>query len=88
MSRAAPEATAKHRLNPPKLLPSRCTAAQPQNREKHFLVSEPFCDEQGQVLQIELPAVLSQRCQRLGWKQHSLDQPTAGLHPHECHTSG
>lgn len=41
---------------------------QPHNREKHFLVSELFCDEQGQVLQIELRAVLSQRCQRLDWR--------------------
>ena len=41
---------------------------QPQNREKHFLVSELFCDEQGHVLQIELQAVLSQRCQRLDWR--------------------
>jgi hypothetical protein len=29
---------------------------QPHNREKHFLRSEPFCDEQGQVLQLELQA--------------------------------
>jgi len=41
---------------------------QPHNRKKHFLVSELFCDEQGQVLQSELQAVLSQRCQRLDWR--------------------
>jgi tryptophan-rich hypothetical protein len=57
---------ARHRLNPGKLLLSKWTAVQPQNREKHFLVSELFCDEQSHVLQIELQAVLSQRCQRLG----------------------
>lgn len=58
----------KHRLNPRKLLLSKWTAAQPQNREKHFLVTELFCDEDGTVLQIELQAVLNQRCQRLDWR--------------------
>ena len=53
MSRTAPEVTAKHRLNPYKLLLSKWTAVQPQNRAKHFLVSELFCDEQGQVVQFE-----------------------------------
>jgi hypothetical protein len=52
MNRNAPQ----HRLNPRKLLLSKWTAVQPHNREKHFLVSELFCDEQGQVLQIELQA--------------------------------
>lgn len=58
----------KHRLNPRKLLLSKWTATQPQNREKHFLVTELFCDEEGTVLQIELQAVLNQRCQRLDWR--------------------
>jgi tryptophan-rich hypothetical protein len=61
-------APGKHRLNPRKLLLSKWTAAQPQNREKHFLVTELFCDEDGTVLQIELQAVLNQRCQRLDWR--------------------
>lgn len=63
----------KHRLNPRKLLLSKWTAAQPQNREKHFLVSELFCDEDGSVLQIELQAVLSRRCQRMDWR--ALENP-------------
>jgi tryptophan-rich hypothetical protein len=59
----------KHRLNPHKLLLSKWTAARPQNREKHFLVTQLFCDEDGTVLQIELQAVLSQRGQRLDWRE-------------------
>lgn len=55
-------------LNPRKLLLSKWTAARPQNREKHFLVSELFCDEEGTVLQVELQAVLTRRCQRLNWQ--------------------
>ncbi|MDP2748443.1 TIGR02450 family Trp-rich protein [Pseudomonas sp.] len=68
MNTPAHTAPAKHRLNPRKLLLSKWTAAQPQNREKHFLVTELFCDEDGTVLQIELQAVLNQRCQRLDWR--------------------
>ncbi|MNF30925.1 hypothetical protein D3C84_116750 [compost metagenome] len=68
MSGTAPGGTPKHRLNPGKLLLSKWTAAQPQNREKHFLVSQLLCDEQGQVLQVELQAVLSRRSQRLDWR--------------------
>lgn len=68
MNAHTPATTAKHRLNPRKLLLSKWTALQPQNREKHFLVTELFCDEDGTVLQIELQAVLNQRCQRLDWR--------------------
>ncbi|MDP2245583.1 TIGR02450 family Trp-rich protein [Pseudomonas sp.] len=68
MSGAAPRLTARHRINPRKLLLSKWTAVQPQNREKHFLVSELFCDEEGNVLQVELQAVLNQRSQRLDWQ--------------------
>ncbi|CAH0202444.1 hypothetical protein SRABI70_01782 [Pseudomonas sp. Bi70] len=59
----------KHRLTPRKLLLSKWTAAKPQNREKHFLVTELFSDEDGTVLQIELQAVLSKRAWRLDWRE-------------------
>ncbi|MFK3969839.1 TIGR02450 family Trp-rich protein [Pseudomonas sp. NPDC087358] len=57
-----------NRLNPRKLLLSKWTAAHPLNREKHFLVTELFCDEEGTVLQIELQAVLTKRAQRMAWQ--------------------
>ena len=57
-----------NRLNPRKLLLSKWTAAKPLNREKHFLVTELFCDEAGSVLAIELQAVLSQRSERIDWR--------------------
>ncbi|UQS15016.1 TIGR02450 family Trp-rich protein [Pseudomonas sp. HS6] len=56
-----------NRLNPSKLLLSKWTAALPQNREKHFLVTELFRDEDGTVLEIELQAVLTRRRQQLDW---------------------
>ena len=60
---------ARHRLTPRKLLLSKWTAARPQNREKHFLITELFCDEEGTVLEVELQAVLTKRSQRLDWRQ-------------------
>jgi tryptophan-rich hypothetical protein len=57
-----------NRINPSKLLLSKWTAAHPQNREKHFLVTELFRDEEGTVLDVELQAVLSKRSERLAWQ--------------------
>ncbi|MFS2157539.1 TIGR02450 family Trp-rich protein [Pseudomonas sp. Pseusp122] len=57
-----------NQLNPRKLLLSKWTAAQPRNREKHFLVTELFRDEEGTVLEIELQAVLTRRSERLPWQ--------------------
>ena len=57
-----------NRINPRKLLLSKWTAATPEHREKHFLVTQVFCDEEGTVLDIELQAVLTQRNQRLTWQ--------------------
>jgi tryptophan-rich hypothetical protein len=57
-----------NRINPRKLLLSKWTAAHPQNREKHFLVTELFRDEEGTVLAVELQAVLTKRAERLDWQ--------------------
>jgi tryptophan-rich hypothetical protein len=57
-----------NRINPSKLLLSKWTAAHPQNREKHFLVTELFRDEEGTVLEVELQAVLTRRNERVEWQ--------------------
>jgi len=57
-----------NRINPSKLLLSKWTAAHPQQREKHFLVTELFRDEEGVVLEVELQAVLTKRSERLDWQ--------------------
>lgn len=57
-----------NRLNPSKLLLSKWTAAQPRNKEKHFLVTQLFRDDEGTVLEIELQAVLTHRAERLPWQ--------------------
>lgn len=63
-----------NRLTPRKLLLSKWTAAHPRNREKHFLVTELFCDEEGTVLEIELQAVLTKRSERMAWQALQDDQ--------------
>ncbi|MFL1500682.1 TIGR02450 family Trp-rich protein [Pseudomonas sp. O64] len=57
-----------NRINPAKLLLSKWTAARPRNKEKHFLVTELFRDEEGTVLEIELQAVMTRRAERLTWQ--------------------
>ena len=57
-----------NRINPRKLLLSKWTAAHPQNREKHFLVTELIRDEEGTVIEVELQAVLTQRSERMDWR--------------------
>lgn len=57
-----------NRINPGKLLLSKWTAAHPQNREKHFLVTELFRDEDGVVLEVEIQAVLTKRSERFEWQ--------------------
>ena len=54
-------APVRHRINPRKLLLSKWTAAHPRNKEKHFLVTELFVDDEGTVLEIELQAVMTRR---------------------------
>ncbi len=67
MSRAG--TSPRHALNPQKLLLSKWTAVQPRQGEKHFLVTELIRDKDGQVLQVELQAVLSRRSQQTDWRE-------------------
>ena len=55
-------------VRPSKLLNSKWTAVTPANKEKHFLVTELFRDEEGTVLEIELQAVMTRRGERLPWQ--------------------
>lgn len=57
-----------NRINPSKLLLSKWTAAHPQNREKHFLVTELLRDDEGTVLKVELQAVLTNRSEWYDWQ--------------------
>ncbi len=57
-----------NRINPNKLLLSKWTAVQPQQKEKHFMVTRLYRTEQGDVTDVELQAVLTHRSQRLRWQ--------------------
>lgn len=58
----------RRKLNPEKLLRSKWTAANPVNREKHFLVTEVLRDEQDVVTECVLQAVINAREYRLDWR--------------------
>ncbi|MDY7530950.1 TIGR02450 family Trp-rich protein [Pseudomonas sp. Bout1] len=57
-----------NRINPAKLLLSKWTATRPQHKEKHFLVTQLLRDDEGDVQEIELEAVMTRRVQRLAWQ--------------------
>jgi len=57
-----------NRLNPNKLNLSKWTAVKPQNREKHFIVTQLLKDEEGVVQQCVLEAVLTHRQQIIPWQ--------------------
>lgn len=56
-------------INPKKLLHSKWTAQQPVNREKHFIVTKLYRDEENEIIGCEIEAVLSRRSQRLDWRE-------------------
>ena len=55
-------------INPEKLLLRKWTAVQPQNRERHFLVTRLVRDETERVVGCCLEAVLSRREQNIDWR--------------------
>lgn len=63
-----------NRINPDKLLHSKWTAAAPEHKEKHFMVTECLRDEQEQVVDVILEAVISHREQTLYWRDLKDDQ--------------
>jgi tryptophan-rich hypothetical protein len=58
------------KLNPKKLLLSKWTAVAPQNKEKHFIVSELLLpdDPSAPLELIELEAIFSKRVFMLPWR--------------------
>ena len=58
-----------HQINPKKLLNSKWTAVSPVNKEKHFIVSDIQFDEDGEVLDCQLEAVMTKRLQAIDWRQ-------------------
>ncbi|MCP9337547.1 TIGR02450 family Trp-rich protein [Stutzerimonas xanthomarina] len=63
-----------NQFNPDKLLLSKWTATEPQNKEKHFLITELLRDENSVLVQVELQAALTQRSQWIDWRELRDDQ--------------
>lgn len=63
--------SSQRHLNPNKLLLSKWTAATPQGKEKHFLVTEVIAPESPNepIESVELEAVLSRRRRVLPWRE-------------------
>jgi tryptophan-rich hypothetical protein len=57
-----------NRINPKKLLHSKWTAVNPQNREKHFVVTEVQRDDSDRVMLCILEAVHSHREVEIDWR--------------------
>lgn len=55
-------------INPEKLMLSKWTAAEPQHKEKHFLVIAVVRDEEEQVQECTLQAVMTKNEYNMAWR--------------------
>lgn len=67
-----------NKINPKKLLNSKWTAVKPQNKEKHFIITEVEFDEEGLVISCVIEAVMSKRPAPINWQE--LKDNTQWLH--------
>ena len=56
-----------NKINPKKLLHSKWTAVNPSRKEKHFMVTGVEFDEEGNVCECVLEAVISNRSESIDW---------------------
>jgi tryptophan-rich hypothetical protein len=57
-----------NKITPKKLLNSKWTAVTPENKEKHFVVSEIEFDEEGLVVSCCIEAVMSKHAIPIDWR--------------------
>ena len=57
-----------NRINPKKLLNSKWTAIKPQNKEKHFMITEVEFDEEGEVIHCLIEAVMTKNERAIDWQ--------------------
>ena len=55
-------------LTPNKLLHSKWTAVSPQKKEKHFLVTSVVFDDDNNVIECIIEAVMTKREQSIAWR--------------------
>ena len=56
-------------INPKKLLNSKWTAVQPENEEKHFIISKLSLNELGEVDTCVMEAIMTKRWESIDWRQ-------------------
>ncbi|KZM42461.1 hypothetical protein OA92_11060 [Marinomonas sp. SBI22] len=57
-----------NKVNTKKLRHTKWTAIQPQNKEKHFLVSDVEFDLEGNVIRCQLEAIMTKRLFDINWQ--------------------
>lgn len=57
-----------NKINPKKLLNSKWTAVKPQNKEKHFMITEVEFDEEGEVIHCLIEAVMTKNERAINWQ--------------------
>jgi tryptophan-rich hypothetical protein len=55
-------------ISPKKLLNSKWTAAKPERKEKHFIVTEVDFNEEGSVIFCLIEAVMTKRATAIQWQ--------------------
>ena len=58
-----------NQINPSKLLLSKWTAVEPQNRERHFIVTRLLRDDDDRVTACELEAVINRNSYTIDWRE-------------------
>lgn len=56
-----------NKVSSKKLRNTKWTAVTPQNKEKHFLITDVEYDEEGNVIECVLEAVMTKREQSIDW---------------------
>jgi tryptophan-rich hypothetical protein len=57
-----------NKVNPKKLLQSKWTAVKPVNKEKHFVIVEVEYDDDANVVECVIEAVMSKRQRSIEWR--------------------
>ena len=58
-----------NRLNPNKLLMSKWTSAQPEQRERHFIVTQLIRTEDETIIGCLLEAVINKNTYKIDWRE-------------------
>lgn len=56
-----------NKINPKKLLNSKWTAVKPIKKQKHFIVTEMKFDEEGEVINCVIEAVMTKNAEPIDW---------------------